>query len=80
MLNKRHLDYADLYFKSNYHESWVLENHIIQDSSYNIDREGGIYSVSEEKIGFAYAIRLRLMHCIKARNYRTRAGRCRSIL
>lgn len=37
-LAERRLDYGDLYFQSSYHESWVLEDSIIKDGSYNIDQ------------------------------------------
>ncbi|MGL9720139.1 metalloprotease TldD [Symbiopectobacterium sp.] len=60
VLNERRLDYADLYFQSSYHESWVLEDCIIKDGSYNIDQGVGIRAVSGEKTGFAYADQITL--------------------
>jgi TldD protein len=54
-LTERRLDYSDLYFQSSYHESWVLEDRIIKDGSYNIDQGVGVRAVSGEKTGFAYA-------------------------
>ena len=54
-LTERRLDYGDLYFQSSYHESWVLEDSIIKDGSYNIDQGVGVRAVSGEKTGFAYA-------------------------
>lgn len=54
-LTERRLDYGDLYFQSSYHESRVLEDSIIKDGSYNIDRGVGVRAVSGEKTGFAYA-------------------------
>ena len=54
-LAERRLDYGDLYFQSSYHESWVLEDGIIKDGSYNIDQGVGVRAVSGEKTGFAYA-------------------------
>ncbi len=59
-LNERRLDYADLYFQSSYHESWVLEDRIIKDGSYNIDQGVGIRAVSGDKTGFAYADQITL--------------------
>ncbi|MEI9204682.1 metalloprotease TldD, partial [Pseudomonas aeruginosa] len=41
-LAERRLDYGDLYFQSSYHESWVLEDRIIKDGSYNIDQGVGV--------------------------------------
>jgi TldD protein len=49
------VDNADLYFQSVRHESWVLEDGIIKEGSYNIDRGVGIRAVSGEKTGFAYS-------------------------
>lgn len=51
----QNVDYADLYFQSTYSESWVLENGIIKDGSFDIDRGVGVRAVSGEKTGFAYA-------------------------
>ncbi|KQN64335.1 metalloprotease TldD [Erwinia sp. E602] len=59
-LSERRLDYADLYFQASYHESWVLEDRIIKDGSYNIDQGVGVRAVSGEKTGFAYADQLTL--------------------
>ncbi|WP_113626503.1 metalloprotease TldD [Pectobacterium peruviense] len=59
-LNERRLDYADLYFQSSYHESWVLEDRIIKDGSYNIDQGVGIRAIDGEKTGFAYADQITL--------------------
>ncbi len=51
----RGIDYADLYFQSNYSESWVLEDGIIKAGSYQVDRGVGVRALSGEKTGFAYA-------------------------
>ncbi|CZX56339.1 protease TldD [Enterobacter ludwigii] len=59
-LTERRLDYGDLYFQSSYHESWVLEDSIIKDGSYNIDQGVGVRAVSGEKTGFAYADQISL--------------------
>ncbi len=60
LLAERHIDYADLYFQSSYHEAWVLEDSIIKDASYNIDKGVGVRAVSGEKTGFAYADQITL--------------------
>ncbi|PWC13084.1 metalloprotease TldD [Brenneria roseae subsp. americana] len=60
LLNERRLDYADLYFQSSYHESWVLEDRIIKDGSYHIDQGVGIRAIDGEKTGFAYADQITL--------------------
>lgn len=48
-------DFADLYFQSGQHETWVLEDGIIKDGSFNIERGVGVRAVSGEKTGFAYS-------------------------
>lgn len=60
-LSERRLDYGDLYFQSSYHESWVLEDSIVKDGSYNIDQGVGVRAVSGEKTGFAYADQINLL-------------------
>ena len=59
-LAERQLDYAVLYFQSSYHESWVIEDRIIKDGSYNIDQGVGVRAISGEKTGFAYADQITL--------------------
>lgn len=49
------IDYADLYFQSTYSEGWVLENGIIKNGSFDMDRGVGVRAISGEKTGFAYA-------------------------
>lgn len=49
------LDYADLYFQSSIHESWALEDGLVKDGSFNIERGVGVRAISGEKTGFAYA-------------------------
>ena len=48
-------DFADLYFQSSQHENWVLEDGIVKDGSYNIERGVGVRAISGEKTGFAYS-------------------------
>lgn len=47
--------FADMYFQSSQHESWVLEDGIIKDGSYNIERGVGVRAINNEKTGFAYS-------------------------
>ncbi len=49
------IDQADLYFQSSYSESWVLEDGIVREGSYNIDQGVGVRAISGEKTGFAYS-------------------------
>ena len=48
-------NFADLYFQSSQHETWVLEDGIVKDGSYNIERGVGVRVISGEKTGFAYS-------------------------
>lgn len=45
----RQIDYADIYFQSSWHESLVLEDSIIKDGSFNIDRGVGVRAIAGEK-------------------------------
>ncbi len=49
------VDLADLYFQSSSHESWMLEDGIVKEGSYNIERGVGVRAISGEKTGFAYS-------------------------
>ena len=49
------IDQADLYFQSSHSESWVLEDSIVREGSYNIDQGVGVRAISGEKTGFAYS-------------------------
>ncbi|GAA0811812.1 metalloprotease TldD [Colwellia sp. D2M02] len=51
----RQVDFADFYFQSSQHESWVLEDGIVKEGSYNIERGVGVRAISGEKTGFAYS-------------------------
>ncbi|WP_330961484.1 metalloprotease TldD [Photobacterium sp. 53610] len=55
LMTARNVDYGDIYFQSSWHESLVLEDSIIKDGSFNIDRGVGVRAVSGEKTGFAYS-------------------------
>lgn len=55
LIAARDVDYADIYFQSCWHESLVLEDSIIKDGSFNIDRGVGVRAVAGEKTGFAYS-------------------------
>lgn len=67
------LDYADLYFQASAHESWVMEDGIIKDGSYNIEQGVGVRAVSGEKTGLSYSDQLNAPAIMEA------AGTARSI-
>ena len=47
------IDSADLYFQASQHESWVLEDGLVKQGHYDIERGVGVRAISEEKTGFA---------------------------
>ncbi len=49
------VDSADIYFQTTRHESWVLEDGIIKEGSYSLERGVGIRAMAGDKTGFAYA-------------------------
>ena len=48
-------DYSDLYFQHSVAESWVLDEGIVKDGSYNISHGVGARCVSDDKTGFSYS-------------------------
>lgn len=56
----RNIDYGDLYFQLSQDESWSLEDSIIKEGGFYIDRGFGVRAVSGEKTGFAYADQITL--------------------
>lgn len=57
-LSHRHLDYADLYFQLSQDENWVLEDSIIKEGGFHIDRGVGVRAVSGEKRDLPILIKL----------------------
>ncbi|VAW88783.1 TldD protein, part of TldE/TldD proteolytic complex [hydrothermal vent metagenome] len=55
MMLTHSIDSADLYFQISRHESWSLEEGIVKDGRYGLDRGVGVRAMSGEKTGFAYA-------------------------
>ncbi|MCJ8169974.1 metalloprotease TldD [Atopomonas sediminilitoris] len=49
------VDGADLYFQHIISESWVLEDGIVKEGSFNVDQGVGVRAISGEKTGFAYS-------------------------
>ncbi|MDH3221109.1 MAG: metalloprotease TldD [Gammaproteobacteria bacterium] len=58
-LHGRHIDAGDLYFQTSQQESWVMDDGILREGSFNIEQGVGIRAMSEEKTGFAYCDDLR---------------------
>ena len=51
----RALDFGELYFQQQRSESWMLEDGIVKDGSFSVERGVGVRAVTGEKTGFAYA-------------------------
>ncbi len=67
-MSQRQLDYADLYFQLSQDESWSLEDSIIKEGGFHIDRGVGVRAVSGEKTGFAYADQIDLANLLQCAN------------
>jgi TldD protein len=52
---QRKIDLSDLYFQSSFQESWMVEDGIVKEGSYKIERGVGVRAISGEKTGFAYS-------------------------
>ena len=53
-LQSQHIDTGDLYFQTSQRESWVLDDGIIREGSFSIEKGVGVRAMSGEKTGFAY--------------------------
>ncbi|MEZ5558761.1 MAG: metalloprotease TldD [Pseudomonadales bacterium] len=49
------IDMGELFFQHHRNESWALEDGIVKDGSFNVDRGVGVRATSGERTGFAYA-------------------------
>lgn len=55
IISGKHIDLADLYFQTALSESFSLEDGLVKNASYSVDRGVGIRAVSGDKTGFAYS-------------------------
>jgi TldD protein len=53
-LQGQHIDAGDLYFQTSQQESWVMDDGILREGSFSIEKGVGIRAMSEEKTGFSY--------------------------
>ena len=58
-LQNRYVDAGDLYFQTSQQESWIMDDGILREGSFNIEKGVGIRAMSAEKTGFAYCDDLR---------------------
>jgi TldD protein len=82
IINGGDIDAADLYFQVSRQENWSLEDGIIREGSFSVDRGVGVRAVSGEKTGFAYSDELvlpALQHAAKAARAISRQGQSTSV-
>lgn len=60
------IDAADLFLQQSSEESWVLEDGIVKEGGFSIDRGFGLRVMSGEKTGFAYADQIELPAILEA--------------
>lgn len=53
-LYSNNIDAGDLYFQTSQQESWVMDDGIIREGSFNIEKGVGVRAISGEKTGFSY--------------------------
>ena len=53
-LHGQQIDTGDLYFQTSQQESWVMDDGIIREGSFSIEKGVGIRAMSGEKTGFSY--------------------------
>jgi TldD protein len=76
------VDAADLYFQSARHESWILEDGIVREGSFDVDRGVGVRAMAGERTGFAYSDEIglpALEQSASAARAIARAGQDRSV-
>ncbi len=54
------VDFAEMYFQTSRHESWMIEDGIVKDASFSSDKGVGIRALSGDKTGFAYSEEINL--------------------
>ncbi len=58
-LQNRYIDAGDLYFQTSQQESWVMDDGILREGNFNIEKGVGIRAMAGEKTGFSYCDDLR---------------------
>ena len=60
------IDLGEVFFQNYKSESWSLEDGIVKDGGFSVDRGVGVRAISGEKTGFAYAEDIRLPALLQA--------------
>ena len=61
-----HIDAADLFLQETQEESWILDDGIVKEGAFSLDRGFGLRVMSGEKTGFAYADQIELSAMLEA--------------
>lgn len=75
-------DYADIFLQEVVMEYWQLEDGLVKDASFNLNKGLGIRSIDGEKTGFAYANQFELTalnNALSAATSISRAGQSKAI-
>lgn len=75
-------DYADIFLQEVVMEYWQLEDGLVKDASFNLNKGLGIRSIDGEKTGFAYANQFEstaLNNALSAATSISRAGQSKSV-
>ena len=81
-LNSYRLDFSDIFIQDMQFEYWQLEDGIVKDASFNLNKGLGVRTIDGEKTGFAYANQLQLSalnNAINAATSISRAGQNKTI-
>lgn len=68
-LHSRQIEAGDLYFQTSQQESWVIDDSIIREGTFGIEKGVGIRAISGEKTGFAYCDNLHSDAILQAINH-----------
>lgn len=71
------IDYSDIFIQEVQHQYWQLEDGIVKDASFNLNKGLGVRAIEGEKTSFAYANQLQLQaleNAITAASSMSRSG------
>ncbi|WP_345252448.1 metalloprotease TldD [Kangiella taiwanensis] len=81
-MSRYQLDYADIFVQEVVMEYWQLEDGLVKDASFNLNKGLGIRSIDGEKTGFAYANQFEktaLNNALTAATSISRAGQSKTV-
>jgi len=81
-LQRFDIDYSDIFIQEVQHQYWQLEDGIVKDASFNLNKGLGVRAIEGEKTSFAYANQLQLQaldNAISAASSMSRSGQHKTI-